>query len=349
MYHKVVLILGFLWLGSEAEVIIPSKMQEVSSRMKEFMRGFFTYYQLPFPSQIISCYNEKGIKTFFDLLQVSYQLGQDLLEGDTELYRSMIETFEELYEDVTPFYLCQWQTDDWKGFLMQINPNFTISDHEAIYLQFMSKFMKLYTEGQLVEWSILLDHTQKEIKIGDFFKAGFEYASAHNKSGFFLNDTMLEYLKLEAFDMGFIIAMGFAYEDSSIFCYSQDTAEHSIEWFYRLAKTITDADIDNITNTTEDFFKSTSKQVKGQLPDHVEVCLASVPGTKKFQEKFGLDPQVPVFPYALTYFSKKRPEPYYNSMTYIWERFDDWDYLNAGIAFGDLLKRVLSEYSYRAR
>jgi len=349
MYQRIILILSFLCFGSYAEVIIPSAPQGMTSRMKEFMRGFFTYYRLPFPAQIVSCYNEKGIKAFFDLLEVSYQLGQDLLEGDTELYRSMFETFEDLYEDVTPFYLCQWQTEDWKGFLMHVNPNFTMANQDAIYLQFMSKFMKLYTEGQLVEWSILLDHTQKELLVGDFFKAGFEYASAYNKSGLFLNDTMLEYLKLEAFDMGFIMAMGFSYDDSSIFCYSQETAEPSIEWFYHLAKAITEADIDNITNTTEDFFKSTSSQVKSQLPEHVGVCLASVPGTKKFAEKFALDPQVPVFPYALTYFSKKRPEPYYNSMTYIWEKFDDWDYLNAGIAFGDLLKKVLSDYAYRAR
>jgi len=320
-----------------------------STVMNQFMKGFFENFELPYPTQIINCYNEKGTKLFFDLLEVSYQLGQDLIEGETETYRPMIDSMDDLYDEMTPYLICQWQTQEWKNLLNKLDPNYEIPEKEAFYLQFMSKFIRLHTEGQIVEWSVLLDHTQQELIVGNYFRAGSEYGKAYTRAGFFFNNTMIEYLKFEAFDLGFIMAMDFRYEDSSIFCYTKEDVEPSIEWFYELAKAITEADIDDITNTTEEFFKSSGERIIHQLPEHVGKCLAGIPGTQRFHEKFGLDAQVPVFPYALTHFSKRRPEPYYNSMTYIWEKFDDWDFLNAGLAFGDLLKKVLNDYSYRGR
>jgi hypothetical protein len=313
--------------------------------MEEFLQGFAERLELPPLHQVLACYNEKGTELFFDLLEVTYQLGQDLLDGNSDPYRELVETIDELYEDLTPYSICQWQTNDWKEVLHKINPEYKIPAQDAFYLQFITKFNKLHSEGQVVELSMLLDRTQSELIEGNYKQAGFEYADAYAHSRSFVNESMIEYLKLEAFDMGFMIAMDFSYDDSSISCYTNNSAKPSIELFYQLSKAITESDASNIANTSEMFFKESSERMKGQLSDGIESCLENIPGTKRFAEKFKLDPNVPVFPYALTYFAKKRPEPYYNSMTRIWEMFDDWDFLNAGVTFGDLLKKVLSEYN----
>ena len=167
-----------------------------STVMKQFMKGFFENFELPYPTQIINCYNENGTKLFFDLLEVSYQLGQDLLEGETESYRPMVDSMDDLYDEMTPYLICQWQTQEWKNLLKKLDPNYEIPEKEAFYLQFMSKFIRLHAEGQIVEWSVLLDHTQQELVVGNYFKAGSEYGKAYTRAGFFFNTFNWQPIKL---------------------------------------------------------------------------------------------------------------------------------------------------------
>lgn len=345
MQIRFILIFGFLCLMSNAtDYPIASPKQSYSLLMREFMHGFFNYYKLPFSDAVVKCFNEKGSNTFIEFFKVSYDLGQSLINGNTTSYRYLTEAFDTLYEELTPHLMCQWETQDWKEVLHIINPGFEIPEPEAVYLNYMSKFQRLLIEGQLVEWSILITDAINELEARNFYQAGYDYAVGFAKTGKFLDSSMLEYLKFEAFDMGFLIAMGFKYEDSSIFCYNKDNVEASIEWFYHLSEAITEADLSDLKSTIEEYFKNSSIELKEHISKDVEVCLESIPGTQRFLKKFGLHPQVPIFPYALIYFSNIMPQSFYNQMTKVWENFDDWDYLNAGLEFGNFLTVVLEKY-----
>ena len=346
MIIKLLLFLCALSLTNAAQSLYVTPTNNTYlSIMKDFMDGFFSYYQLPEPTQVLKCYDNKGTMTFFGFLEMSYQLGHDLLDGNTRSYRSLVDSMEDLNEELNPFLVCQWQTNDWKSFIHKASPNYTLPELDSVYIQSMSKLTRLYSEGQLVELSILLEDMQKALLKGDYHQAGYEYAATFTRSHSFLNDSMTQLLKFEAFDMGFLIAMNFGFEDATIKCYAKSSAKPPIEWYHNLAKAVTEADMSEVTDITKEFFENTGPEQRIQLPIHVEACLDVMPAMQRLLDKFGLDPKDPAFPNALIYYSKVAPRPYYNTMTEIWESFDDWDYLNAGVKFGDLVSRAMEKYT----
>ena len=345
MIRQFLLLLGLSSLGRASQNLFATPTNNTYIMiMKDFMEGFFSYYRLPYPTQVLQCYDEKGTMSFFGSLEISYQLGHDILDGNTKSYRSLVDSIEDLHDELNPFLVCQWQTNDWKEFIHKASPEYELPELDSVYIQSMSKLTRLYSEGQLVELSILLEDMQKELLKGDYYKAGYEYAATFTRSHTFLNSSMTQLLKFEAFDMGFIIAMNFGYEDATIKCYAKSTAKPPIEWYHNLAKVVTEADMTDVTNVTAEFFQNTGPELKIRLPIDVEACLDLNPAMQRILDKFGLDPMDSAFSNALIYFSKVSPRPYYNTMTQIWESFDDWDFLNAGLKFGDLISMAMEKY-----
>jgi len=143
---------------------------------------------------------------------------------------------------------------------------------------------------------------------------------------------------LNAFYNGIFQQLGLGQVNDSINCYNVTTQATQLSFFYSYAQAVAKGTAANAENNTWVYFNTTGATIYLAIPTSTLLCRLNSNDWKLMAKALGVDPNLTIFFDGYEAYMRTQSAAYYGLMQTMYNNFNSLNYVNAGVAMGQILQ-----------
>ena len=302
----------------------------------QFFEGFFDYYNLSRPSQILNCFCDKSASIFFDTLYEKYEVLKDSTERASLQLHIDYAKLSLLYKALESTNACAFLTQDITDLLdaLNIKKRDPSKFGMALYLNYQAHYDDLYEAYQP-----LIDNLNAK----NFTEAGRVYGDILNYTVTTIRKEGSSLQAFNGFGNGFSIQLDIDEPSDSLDCYDNDTSSVSLNFIYKLSVAVTDGKFYEAPVNTLNFWEKEGKDILSKLPKDVMDCDSQSNDHQLVSNKLGIDIYTEEFGDLMKRYINNHRLSYYGYLKGIRSSFEDHNFIHAGEAYAELISAIASK------